>query len=171
MQAAEQLALLKPQLIVSSDLSRAAETAEILSEVSGVPIERTEALRETNGGEWQGRFADDLASDPVYVQWLAGDDVQAGGAESRSQVGERALVAVNEALTRLEEGRVAVVVSHGGTIRALIGRLVGLPVDEWRVLGGLANCCWSVLEESRGRWRLTEHNAHSLPQVVLGDDR
>ena len=134
-------------------------------------MERTPALRETHGGEWEGRLADELMSDPVYVEWLSGADVAAGGAETRSQVGDRAVIAVTETVSRLEEGRVAVVVSHGGTIRAMIGRLAGLPVEHWRVLGGLANCCWSVLEESRGGWRLVEHNAGSLPQVVLGDDR
>jgi probable phosphoglycerate mutase len=86
-------------------------------------------------------------------------------------VGERALAVVDELTTELESGRVAVVVSHGGTIRALIGRLVGLPVDHWRVLGGLANCSWSVIEEGKSGWRLVEHNARSLPQEVLGDDR
>jgi probable phosphoglycerate mutase len=49
--------------------------------------------------------------------------------------------------------------------------MLGLPVEHWRVFGGLANCCWSVLEEGRTGWRLVEHNAGSLPQVVLGDDR
>jgi probable phosphoglycerate mutase len=169
--AAEQLAALKPQLIVASDLSRAAETADFLGALVGVEVRRTAGLRETHGGDWEGRLADDLVSDPAYLQWLAGDDVRAGGSETRSDVGERALAVVDELTTELESGRAAVVVSHGGTIRALIGRLVGLPVDHWRVLGGLANCCWSVLEEGKSGWRLVEHNARSLPQEVLGDDR
>jgi hypothetical protein len=49
--------------------------------------------------------------------------------------------------------------------------MLELPVEQWRVFGGLANCCWSVLEEGRRGWRLTEHNAGSLPEAVLGDDR
>jgi probable phosphoglycerate mutase len=169
--AAEQLATLRPQLIVTSDLSRAADTAEELGRLTGLQVRRTAALRETHGGKWQGRFADDLKNDPVYGQWLAGEDVPAGGAETRSQVGERANAAVNDVVAELEAGRVAVVVSHGGAIRTIIGTMVGLPVEHWRVLGGLANCCWSVLEETRSGWRLVEHNAGSLPQQVLGDDR
>ncbi|MFL6181461.1 MAG: histidine phosphatase family protein [Actinomycetes bacterium] len=169
--AAAQLAFLNPQLIVSSDLMRAAETAEALAQASGLPVQTTPALRETHGGDWQGRFADDLKADPLYTQWLAGEDVPAGGAETRSDVGKRAIEAVDDLVAELEEGRVAVVVSHGGTIRALIGMMVQLPVEHWRVLGGLANCCWSVLEESRSGWRLVEHNAGSLPQRVVGDDR
>jgi probable phosphoglycerate mutase len=169
--AAEQLATLKPQIIVSSDLSRAVHTAEMLGSLTGVEVRRTPELRETNGGSWEGQYADNLRSDPVYLEWLTGADVAAGGAESRSDVGERAVRVVEALASELEDGAVAVVVSHGGTIRALIGQLVGLPVEHWRVFGGLANCCWSVLEEGKGGWRLVEHNAGSLPQVVLGDDR
>ena len=169
--AADQLAVLKPEVILSSDMKRAADTAQSLADLVGVQVRTTPALRETHGGTWEGQFADDLKSDPIYLDWLAGADVAAGGAESRSQVGTRAIVPVREAAASLGEGGVAVVVSHGGTIRALVGTMVGLPVDQWRVLGGLANCCWSVLEEGRTGWRLVEHNARSLPQEVLGDDR
>jgi probable phosphoglycerate mutase len=169
--AADQLASLKPQLIITSDLSRAAETADALARVTGLPVRPTTALRETHGGAWEGQFADDLKADPIYGQWLSGEDVPAGGAETRSDVGARAIGAMGGIVAELEAGRVAVVVSHGGTIRALIGTMAGLPVEHWRVLGGLANCCWSVLEESRSGWRLVEHNAGSLPQQVVGDDR
>lgn len=165
------MATLNPQLIVASDLARATDTAAALADLVGVPVRTTPALRETNGGDWQGRYADELTADPQYVAWLAGGDVAAGGAETRSQVGDRAAAAVNEVVAELEAGRLAVVASHGGTIRAVIGRMLGLPVDQWRVFGGLANCCWSVLEESGSGWRLVEHNAGSLPEVVMGDDR
>ena len=169
--AAEQLATLKPQLIVASDLARATETAAALARLAGVEVRPSTALRETHGGTWEGQFADDLKTDPQYVAWLAGEDVPAGGSETRSQVGDRAAVAVRAAAAALDSGGVAVVASHGGTIRSVIGRMLDLPVDHWRVFGGLANCCWSVLEEGRTGWRLVEHNAGSLPQVVLGDDR
>jgi broad specificity phosphatase PhoE len=72
---------------------------------------------------------------------------------------------------RSPDDGVLVLVTHGGTARALIGRLLGLPQVSWQVLGGLANCSWSVLEEWGERsWRLTEHNAGTLPEPVMGDD-
>lgn len=169
--AAAQLATLKPQLIVASDLSRAADTAQALANLVQLPVRRTPALRETHGGSWEGQLADDLKADPQYVAWLAGGDVAAGGAETRSQVGDRGVAAVREVVAELEAGGLAVVASHGGTIRSVIGRMLNLPVEHWRIFGGLANCCWSLLEEGRTGWRLVEHNAGSLPQVVLGDDR
>ena len=66
----------------------------------------------------------------------------------------------------------AVVVSHGAALRLGMARLLGLPEELSGVLGPLSNCSWSVLGRWRGRWRLLEHNAGTLPEpVVLSDDR
>ena len=64
----------------------------------------------------------------------------------------------------------AVVVSHGAAIRLGMSRLLGLPDELSGVLGPL-NCSWSVLATRRGNWRLLEHNAGTLPEPVLSDDR
>jgi probable phosphoglycerate mutase len=71
---------------------------------------------------------------------------------------------------KLPDDGTLVVVSHGGTIRTTIGRLLGLEACFWESLGGLSNCCWSVLGEGARGWRLLEHNAGTLPEPVLGDD-
>jgi probable phosphoglycerate mutase len=63
-----------------------------------------------------------------------------------------------------------VVVSHGGTIRTMIGRLLDLDPALWERFGGLSNCCWSVLGQGVRGWRLLEHNAGTLPQPVIGDE-
>jgi broad specificity phosphatase PhoE len=70
-------------------------------------------------------------------------------------------------------GETLVVVTHGGSARGAIGSLLDLPMDRWAVIGGLSNCCWSVLEEtsfSESGWRLVEHNAGTLPTPVLSDE-
>ena len=71
----------------------------------------------------------------------------------------------------LAPGALAVVVSHGAAIRLGMSELLGLPHESSGILGPLANCSWSVLERRRARWRLLEHNAGTLPEPVLGDDR
>jgi probable phosphoglycerate mutase len=102
---------------------------------------------------------------------MGGDPaVRPGGGETRGEVADRACAAVTDALRSLPDGGVLVVATHGGTARALIGRLLGLPEHEWHVLGGLANCSWSVLAESSHGWRLEEHNAGRLPEPVVGTD-
>jgi probable phosphoglycerate mutase len=96
--------------------------------------------------------------------------VRRGGGELETEVADRAAPVVLAAADKLADGGVLVVVSHGGTIRTTIGRLLGLDPASWESLGGLSNCCWSVLGEGARGWRLTEHNAGTLPEPVLGDD-
>jgi broad specificity phosphatase PhoE len=82
---------------------------------------------------------------------------------------------VSAAITRIaglmEAGTLAVVVSHGGALRIGMERLLGFPAQGIGVLGPLANCAWSVLAVTDGRWRLMEYNAGTLPEPVIGDDR
>jgi probable phosphoglycerate mutase len=52
-----------------------------------------------------------------------------------------------------------------------MSRLLGMPDELSGVLGPLSNCSWSVLSVRYGRWRLQEHNAGTLPEPVLSDDR
>ena len=74
------------------------------------------------------------------------------------EVADRALPAVEDALERLDPGETLIVVTHGGTARAVIGRLLALEPASWRSLASLAHCRWSVLEEAEFGWRLEEHN-------------
>ncbi len=175
--AAKVLARLRPHRIHSSDLSRARATADALAGLTGLPVENDVALRETYAGEWQGltrteleeRFGDDLR------QWAAGAEIRPGGGETRSEVADRMVAAVDRALAGMAPGETLVVATHGGAARAAIGALLGLPIEHWAALGVLANCAWSVLEENTSghgpRWRLQEYNAGSLPVTALADDR
>ncbi len=65
----------------------------------------------------------------------------------------------------------AVVVSHGAALRLGMSRLLGMPEELFSALGPLSNCSWSVLGRRFGRWRLLEHNAGTLPEPILSDDR
>ena len=171
--SARMLAALKPAVIVSSDLRHAAQTAAALGAVTGLEVTHDRGLRETFAGEWEGlrrpeiqeRYGVELAA------WSAGEDVRPGGGESRSEVADRTVQALERALDGLDDGATLIAVSHGGAIRTAIGRLIGIPQALWGALGPLSNCSWSVLEENRTRWRLLEHNAGSLPEPVLGDER
>ena len=175
--AARALAQLDPAAIVSSDLSRARATADALAALTGVQVRTDEGLRETYAGVWQGltraeleeRFGDELAA------WAAGSDLRPGGGETRLEVAQRMVAVVDRELAQLEAGRTLVVATHGGSARAAIGALLGLPPEHWAALGVLANCAWSVLEANASghgpAWRLQEYNAGSLPVTALADDR
>ncbi|MEU7737872.1 histidine phosphatase family protein [Streptomyces griseus] len=170
--AARLLASLEPDAVVASDLRRAAATAAELSAVSGLTVAHDAALRETYAGAWQGLTHEEIVErfGEQYAAWKRGEPVRRGGGELETEVADRAAPVVLEHAEKLPANGTLVVVSHGGTIRTTIGRLLGLEAHHWEGLGGLSNCCWSVLGEGARGWRLLEHNAGTLPEPVLGDD-
>lgn len=170
--SARLLAGLKPAAIISSDLTRTKATAAELAELVGLDAEYHQALRETYAGVWQGLTHQEILEQygEQYAAWRRGEPVRRGGGELETEVAERAAPVVQASADKLPENGTLVVVSHGGTIRTTIGKLIGLHPGAWESLGGLTNCCWSVLGDSVRGWRLLEHNAGTLPEPVLGDD-
>ncbi|MFH9977766.1 histidine phosphatase family protein [Streptomyces sp. NPDC017179] len=170
--AARLLASLRPDAIVSSDLVRATRTAAELAELTGLEVARDEGLRETYAGVWQGLTHEEIIDryGQEYTAWKRGEPVRRGGGELETEVADRAAPVVLRYLEKVPEDGTLVVVSHGGTIRTTLGRLLGLEPRHWESLGGLSNCCWSVLGQGARGWRLMEHNAGTLPEPVLGDD-
>jgi len=185
--AARLLASLRPDLIVSSDLTRAAATAAPLARLTGLEVTLDKDLRERHGGRWEGLTDTEIRTRyPVeHANWTPPDGepspvVAERVAAALHRIAEAAVAeaAVAEAVVaeavaepRMTTG-LAVVVSHGAALRLGMSRLLGMPEDLFGVLGPLSNCSWSVLGRRYGRWRLVEHNAGTLPEpVVLSDDR
>ena len=174
-QAAEVLAGLNPNRIISSDLIRAQSTAAALARLTNLKVEINPGLRETNGGLWEGKTGSEnrASHGEFFTSWYEGGDEPAGvTGERRSDVAKRA-VSVIEKETANFTGTI-VFVTHGGTVRSVLGSILKLPIAQWGVIGGLSNACWSVLELTKhhtgSRWYLAEHNAGSLPEPVFGDD-
>ncbi len=171
--AARLLASLKPDAIVASDLQRAAATARELAELTGLDGDARRGPARDVRGRLAGADARGdhrPATATQYAAWKRGEPVRRGGGELETEVADRAAPVVLRHAEKLPDDGTLVVVSHGGTIRTTIGRLLGLESHHWESLGGLSNCCWSVLGEGARGWRLLEHNAGTLPEPVLGDD-
>lgn len=176
--AGAMLASLRPQAIVASDLMRARDTAAYLAELVGLDVILDPGLRETYAGAWEGmtrpQIEAQFAAD--YARWPSDPSLRPGGdGETRVEVAERAEAAILRALEKVDAGGTLVVATHGGSARAAIGRLLGLPPEHWGILGVLTNTSWSVLVEAGGPlgppWRLQEYNAGTLPEPALADDR
>jgi probable phosphoglycerate mutase len=172
--AARLLASLRPDLIVSSDLSRASGTAAALAQLTGLEVTPDKDLRERHGGGWEGLTDGEIrARYPAeHASWSPPDG------EPSAVVADRVAGALQRIADRLAEDErdgasgLAVVVSHGAALRLGMSRFLGMPEELFGVLGPLSNCSWSVLGQRRGHWRLLEHNAGTLPEpVVLSDDR
>ncbi len=147
------LAALEPQLIVSSDLQRAALTAQAVADLVGMPVERDPRLREVDVGSWQGRTSAWVRQrDPELLAALGrGEDVRRGHTgETVAELAARARAALDDVVDGLAPGRVALVVCHGGTSRAAVASLVGLDqMLAHRVLWGLDNCHWATVAQAR----------------------
>jgi len=155
----------RPCRIVSSDLSRAHDTALALGSLLGVPVPTDPRLREIDVGRWQGLARDEVqAAEPeAFAAWRAGEDVVVGGGERRSEAGARAAAAIVEHAV-VTEGGVLVVAGHGAALRGAVMRLVGLTDGEghpWspHVLGSLRNAHWADLPRRGQRWVLDAYNA------------
>jgi broad specificity phosphatase PhoE len=165
--AARRLATLRPGAIVSSDLIRAQSTAAPLARLTGLTVTLDKDLRERFGGDWEGLSDEEIAE--RYPAERATWNPPNG--ESTVAVADRVRAALQRTAASLAAGQLAVVVSHGAALRLGMERLLGLPEEAFGALGPLSNCSWSVLSQRHDRWRLLEHNAGTLPEPVLGDDR
>ena len=176
--AAGVLAKRQPLLIVSSDLVRALDTAVALGDRSGQPVSIDARLRETHLGDWQGmtHHEVDAAAPGARLAWRDDARWAPHGGESRVDVANRSIPLVRELVAQQPEwgaddpDRPVVLVAHGGLIAALTGALLGLPVDNWPILGGMGNASWVQLAghtHTDGvdgsfddiRWRLDVWNA------------
>lgn len=161
---------MKPTAIISSDLMRAQKTAQALADLNGLTITIDARLRETNCGKWEGLTGEEIRAVDFEAlkEWSLGGDNPAGGTgDRRSEVGARARAAIEDYLSGKDD-QTLIVATHGGTARAIIGSYLELPIPYWSKIGGLSNASWSVLSHSPKGWLLTEHNAGSIPEPLLG---
>jgi len=126
--------------LYSSPLQRARETAEILSEKLGLPIEYRDDVLELDFGEWTGLSFDAVRADERWRLWSTCRSIATvPGGESMRQVQERAVNALCE-LHQMHRDGTVVVVSHGDVIRAALLFALGMPLDLYsRIEVGLAS--------------------------------
>lgn len=116
------------QAVLSSDLSRARETAGIVTRGRDLPCLVDRRLREQDWGEWSGRpLAEITASETFIEQARRGWDFRPPGGESRREVLARALDTLEDAGRRWP-GWSVLVVTHQGVIRYLVYHLRGHPM-------------------------------------------
>lgn len=158
--AAERLAGYHPDLIVASDLRRAADTAGALAAVTGLPVGYDARLREISFGEWQGLTRDEIAErwPEEYRRWRARQPVRGYGIENVEDLDKRVVAALQEVAARAP-GATIVVAGHGAAIRRGVGALLGWPDAVTRTLGVLSNCHWVDLrlDQTEG-WLLRAYN-------------
>ncbi|HKD66329.1 MAG TPA: histidine phosphatase family protein [Candidatus Binataceae bacterium] len=129
---ARELAL---DLIISSPLARALQSAEIISRgVGGIDILTDDRLEEVRYGDWEGKTYHQLVKEESYINYRKAplDSLTPGG-ETIRQVQERGVAAVDGAVIT-HRGKRILFVSHGDIIRTVLCHYLGLDLHHFHRL-------------------------------------
>jgi alpha-ribazole phosphatase len=122
-------------VVYSSDLGRARETAEIITKSRGLPIVPVPRLREMAFGAWEGLTMAEVRQDnPELLRAWHRDPAATSppGGERLVDLEARVGAFLRDLDTHPDEGT-ALIVSHAGPIRVLLCLTLGLPATSyWR---------------------------------------
>jgi broad specificity phosphatase PhoE len=167
---AERLRSEPPARIVSSDLSRALETASFVGAACGVVPSADRRLREQDLGAWSGRtFPQVEAVDPDLARRFRAYDPEARppGGETRAELASRVWAAF-EAHAHAGSTGPLLIVAHGGPIQAVIYRVLGLPLTTVRRFR-LPNVGLTTLLCRGGHWYVQTLNDTTHLASTSGD--
>lgn len=121
--------------IFCSPLKRTIQTAKPIAEITGLPLQLRDGLKEINYGYWEGKHPDvvNVEFHDDYVRWLTDP------AWNAPTQGERAIDIARRGSRVIEEvehsygdqGHV-LLVSHKATIRIMLCELLGIDVGRYR---------------------------------------
>jgi broad specificity phosphatase PhoE len=152
---AERLAAIQAHVLYSSDIWRAQETADIIGERLGLPVQPCTGLREWYVGTWTGKTADEYQA---HLQALGAHPVThvPEGGESQVQTRDR-MVAQMQAFARQHSHDTILCVSHGKAIDLLIRSILGLDVmlpSAYRI----ANTSVNIFSYQNDTWEIITLN-------------
>lgn len=146
---AEEFATWDIRRVITSDLTRASDTADLIAQRHGLTPIHDARLRETHLGEWQARSHEEIDSaHPGHrALWRHDPTWAPPGGETRMDVAARARAVIDEHMRTFPEweGGIVMVVAHGGTIAALTAALLDLPMASYPIFSGLGNTSWAQL--------------------------
>ncbi len=130
--SAEALADVDLEAVCSSDLSRARKTAERIAEKHQLEVKSYADLQEIDFGEWEGKSYQEIIEEEKqrFDAWLnnPGSTSPPAG-ENMDDLQQRVCKAFAQIL-QLSAAKIAVV-AHGGTIRAYLLHLLGMPLKNY----------------------------------------
>jgi probable phosphoglycerate mutase len=129
-------------VVVSSDLIRAKETADIIATIAGIgPVRAEQRLRERTHGRLDGTTLEDRIAE-WGEQWKSLDH----GVESDERLFERGIACLTE-LSAEYAGKRVLIVTHGAFIGVLLqGMLANMPE------GSIQNTSLTIVEKKAGGW-------------------
>lgn len=137
----------KIDMIFSSDLKRAFDTAKIIGKLLNLEVKSLEELREIRFGIWEGLTTKEIKDKYLneHIVWMTEPHkLILPEAERLIDLQERLLGVVNSYIKKNENKNI-LIVSHGTSIKALILGILGIDLSFYNKLS-IGNTGLSILE-------------------------
>jgi len=145
-------------VIISSDLQRAKQTALIISKQLGLDVCFDVRFRERSCGIFDGRKIDDLKNHESWESFLNDSNFTLEGGESVVNFSKRISESC-EMIMNVYEGENILLGSHGGALWTMVPYVLGVPVASYGGLIGMDNCSISVFSKHDENWVLQTLNS------------
>ena len=146
-------------VIISSDLVRAQDTATAIAGHHSLPVISTPLAREWNCGEWDGRPAEEFI-EIVKNLTIPISQMRPPGGETLTEVQDRAREFVKEVKEKYPE-KTVVLCSHGDFLRMVISILENKSIEEADSTYRMDNASYSMFELRDGTWKMVSFNKTS----------
>ncbi len=146
--------------VFSSPLRRARQTAEVLAEPHGVPIQLADDLTECDVGRWEGLSWEEVRrQDGPYLDTFEADPgtVPYSDGESFQQVQTRAVPSIQRMIRDNPQGNL-VVVTHNVVARVIVAHVFGVPIAKARTIR-LDNAGITIVSIADGKEKLVTLNS------------
>lgn len=125
---------LKINAVYSSPLKRAVKTAQPIADTANLPVIIDEHFKEINFGAWEGGTVEELTQQygKEFSDFFESPfEYPFPGEGSFAHVAERSLKGF-QLLLEKHKGQSVVIVSHGGLLRVLMIKLMGMDISFYR---------------------------------------
>jgi alpha-ribazole phosphatase len=149
-----------PQILLTSDLRRARETAAALGRRFTLKPRLRKDLRERHFGSWEGRTLEQVLAEAGISGRARKDPFLAfepEGGESMADFAARMRGFLEAVLKEYPGGRIAAV-THGGPVRIAACLAAGIPVRRYYSLGRPGNVGLTLLGHQGGIWWVETYN-------------
>ena len=150
---AEHAILQNADAIYSSDLARAVSTANILAERLNLTVHTMPELRETNFGDWEGRFISELMEESPKSFgkfFTAPERCHPPNGETFLECQARVMIGIREIIANHENQNV-IVVCHGAANRLILGAALDMPIHKMWAIGQF-NMALNILRVDDGEF-------------------
>jgi len=146
------------EILYSSDLKRAAQTAAILGKAVDLQPIHDRSWRERDVGAFQGLTWEEIGIQyPNEFQDMRTGIIDPPHGEDSHALHHRAVTAFSVLAAR-HSGQMVAVVSHGGFLHTTLLHVLGLPAGQYGRLSLRGNTGISIVEISNGHPRLSRLN-------------